>query len=418
MFVRYSCFIALVIALLFSTESKSQHALNFPTSVNPTFLCDFQIEETFLYENGSGAFYEPFDSTLYKYDVWKRPERVERYLRDALVGESKLEYDRVNKYTRITSLEMDTFYWYNDCGLIEEKNVSTGSSDPKKASFSYRYKYDEHNLLINRTLWDLKSFDTDFIIEDIFYSYNHNGQVDSISTTTWLDASQQYATRIKTIHYNPSQKDIVEKNYSGNLIVTELAPDSTIIFNYNEFGLVTSSYKLIPNNFSVDTIQSKFYIYNLNNQLLTLVEGNFVNGVFTYGQFWKYDYDVKQNLKFISRSESIDGATWTKKDRIRYVVRGQYVPMASTKSIEVVPNPATCCADIIFYSDEYDLIKVLISDMTGKIVLTQILHIFPGRNIIPLQLESFTNSPTMSRQLYLVTIVGTSTFSKATFIKL
>ena len=92
--------------------------------------------------------------------------------------------------------------------------------------------------------------------------------------------------------------------------------------------------------------------------------------------------------------------------------------MASTKSIEVVPNPATCCADIIFYSDEYDLIKVLISDMTGKIVLTQILHIFPGRNIIPLQLESFTNSPTMSRQLYLVTIVGTSTFSKATFIKL
>lgn len=418
MFVRYSCLIVFAITLLFSTESKSQHALNFPTSINPTFLCDFQIEETFLYENGSGVFYEPFDSTLYKYDVWKRPERVERYLRDSLIGESKLEYDRVNKYTRITSLEMDTFYVYNDCGLISEKNVSTGSSDPKKASFSYKYNYDEHNLLINRTLWDLKSFETDFIIEDIVYSYNLKGQLDSISTTSWLEASQQYATRFKTIHYNPSQSGIVEKNYSGNLFEPEQAPDSTTIINFNAYGLITSSYKLVPDNGSVDTIQSKFYNYNLNNQLISLVEGNFDNGVFTYGQFWKYDYDVKQNLKFISRSESADGATWTKKDRIRYVVRGQYVPMASTKSIEVVPNPAACCADIIFYSDEYDLVKVLISDMTGKIVLTQILHIFPGRNIIPLQLENFTNSPTLSRQLFLVTIVGTSTFSKATFIKL
>lgn len=418
MFVRYSCFIALVIFVLFSKESKSQHALNFPSSINPTFLCDFQIVETFLYENGSGEFYAPFDSTLYKYDIWKRPERVERYLYDSLIGESKLEYDRVNKYTRITSLQMDTFYLYNDCGLIEEKNVSTGSSDPKKASFRYRYSYDEHNQLINIALWDLKSFETDFIIEDIFYSYNHNGQVDSISTTTWLDASQQYATRIKTIHYNPGQKDIVEKNYSGNLFVPELTPDSTTIINYNEFGLITSSYKLIPNNGDVDTIQSKFYNYNLDNQLFTVVEGNFIDGVFTYGQFWKYDYDVKQNLKFITRSESVDGETWEKKDRIRYVVRGQYVPMASTKSIEVVPNPATCCADIIFYSDEYDLVEVLISDMTGKIVQTQILHIFPGRNIIPLQFENFINAPTMGRQLYLVAIVGTSTFSKATFIKL
>ena len=118
MLVRYASFLTIALALLLPTESRSQHALNLPTLVNPTFLCDFQIEETFLFENGSGAVYEPFDSTLYKYDIWKRPERMERYLYDSLIAESKLEYDRVNKYTRITSLQLDTFYFYNVCGLI------------------------------------------------------------------------------------------------------------------------------------------------------------------------------------------------------------------------------------------------------------------------------------------------------------
>lgn len=418
MLVRYTCLLIIAITLLLTTESKAQHALNLPTSINPTFLCDFQIEEIFLFENGSGAVYEPVDSTLYKYDVWKRPERMERYFYDSLVAESKLEYDRVNKYTRITSLELDTFYVYNSCGLIAEKYISTGSSDPKKASFSYRYSYDADNKLINRTLWDLKNYDADFMLEEIVYIYNINGQVEEINTSLWLESEQLYTNRIKTIHYHPDMREKVEKVYMDNLSPIADIPDSTMIFNYDEHGKITSSFKLIPNNGNFDTIQATVFFYSIDNLLYTVIESNYNHDEFTYGQFWSYNYDIKKNLKLKSRSESYDGINWVKKDRVRYVVRGQYVPMASANSIEVVPNPAVCCADIIFYSDEYDLVEVLISDMTGKIVLTQILHIFPGRNIIPLQLENFANAPTLSRQLYLLTIVGTSTFSKATFIKL
>lgn len=418
MLVRYTCLLIIAIALLLPTESKAQHALNLPTSLNPTFLCDFQIEEIFLFENGSGAVYEPVDSTLYKYDFWKRPERMERYYYDSLVAESKLEYDRVNKYTRITSLELDTFYVYNTCGLIAEKYISTGSSDPKKATFSYHYNYDGDNKLVNRTLWDLKNFDTDYLLENIDYNYNQNGQLEEVNTSVWLETEQLYSNYVKTIDYHTDARNIVEKVYLNSVSPITNIPDSTTIFNYDENGKITSNYKLIPNNGNYDTIQSTVYFYNIDNLLYSVIESNYIQKEFAFGQFWKYDYDVKHNLKFISRSESVDGATWTKKDRIRYVVRGQYVPMASTKSIEVVPNPATCCADIIFYSDEYDLVEVLISDMTGKIVLTQILHIFPGRNLIPLQLEKFTKSPALSRQLYLLSIIGTSTFSRATFIKL
>ena len=50
MLVRYASFLTIALALLLPTESRSQHALNLPTLVNPTFLCDFQIEETFLFE--------------------------------------------------------------------------------------------------------------------------------------------------------------------------------------------------------------------------------------------------------------------------------------------------------------------------------------------------------------------------------
>ena len=418
MLVRYASFLTIALALLLPTESRSQHALNLPTLVNPTFLCDFQIEETFLFENGSGAVYEPFDSTLYKYDIWKRPERMERYLYDSLIGESKLEYDRVNKYTRITSLQLDTFYFYNVCGLITEKNISTGSSDPQKASFSYRYSYDSENKLLNRTLWDLKNYDTDFILEEIVYSYNLNGQVAEINTSLWLESEQLYTSRKKTIHYNQDAQNIVEKVYMDNVSPISDIPDSTTIFNYNDHGKITGSFKLIPNNGIYETIQATVFFYSIDNLLHSVFESNYNEGEYTYGQFWSYSYDIKQNLKLKSRSESFDSENWVKKDRVRYVVRGQYVPMASVNSIEVVPNPATCCADIIFYSDEYDLVKVLISDMTSKIVLTQILHIFPGRNIIPVQFENFINSPAMSRQLYSVAIIGNATFSKATFIKL
>lgn len=412
-------FIACILFFIaIAQDSRAQHALNIPTALNPTFLCDFRIEETFLIENDDKAVYLPYDSTLFKYDVWKRPERVERYVDGILVGESKLEYDRVNKYTRITSLLMDTFYVYNDCGLLMEKNISTGSADRSKASFRYIYNYDDQNLIDQVELWDLKSYDEDKIIEKHNYYRNSEGQIDSVYSSKWDSLFNAYHIKLKTINYQPENNGVVEKTFFGVPASPDFYQDSTLISSFDDKGRIIKLIKLVSNNTGFDTAQVLTYTYGLNNRLLYNVESNYVLNKFNDAQLWYYDYDVKQNLIFIYRSTSSDLLNWEKKDRIRFVVRGQYVPMASPASIEIVPNPAVCCADIIFYSDEHDLVQLTIADMTGRVLYQQMERIIPGRNVIPIPLEKFASAPIMSRQLYLVTIAGGTTYSRGTFIKL
>lgn len=409
----------LILSFFSCSNLFGQHAIIQPVALHPVFNVDFRINETFLYNLSDHPVYETFDSIAYRYDEWARLDYCKRFINNIVVAESVLEYDALNRPTRVTSLAMDTFYFYNDQGLLYEKNVSNGNSDPTKAIYQFRYVYNASNQLIEETYTDLKNYDTITILSNNRYYYNTNGKLDSVHnyfldtiTFTGVDVVRLFA-------YSNGHATLTERvltKYSDSEL---FVADSIIITNLNEQQKPLNRIVLdINDNGFQDTVAADYFYYEPEGKLLWKITNTYTEGIYTNGNYFYYDYDFLGNLLFEYRYISTDSTNWELIDRVRWVVSGDDVKYIEKPSMLISPNPVNCCGQIIIFAGDPDAVTIDITDISGKKVISISATLTSGNNILNLPVSDFPIQYQQGYQVFYIRVTGNKTFAQTTFIKL
>ncbi len=397
----------------------AQHAIIQPVALHPVFNVDFRINETFLYNLSDHPVYETFDSIAYRYDEWARLDYCKRFINNIVVAESVLEYDALNRPTRVTSLQMDTFYFYNEQGLLSEKNVSNGNSDPTKAIFQFRYTYNANNQLIEATCIDFKNYDTTTILTNNQYYYNANGKIDSIHTYFLDTATLTGVNMLRYFNYANAHQTLVEQVFTKYNDSEVFVADSVIITNLNDKQKPLNRIILdVNDNGFQDTVAADYFYYEPEGKLLWKITNYYIDGLYNNGDYIYYQYDFLGNLLYQYRSVSTDRTNWELIDRVRWVVSGDDVQYIEKPSMLIAPNPIRCCGQIIIFAGDPDAVVIDITDMSGKKVISINATLTSGNNILNLPVSDFPIQYQQGYQVFYIRVIGNKTFAQTTFIKL